>query len=321
MATLQKLVVVAAVALFGAAVVVASAATLGGLFSERLFADDSPAARCTDNLVVTITEPEFSEATLSGYPNGCVGAAVEVTLAAADGTPVVTGHATLAAGSTVAVFDTSRPSPTVATAAAVIDGLGVNATLATTTGPTGPWTHTLNIISDNGHEFCANVVVSTDSTAWVQWDINIPLHTYPTNGVPNYVWNADWVFNSATETLSASGVEHNREIRAGNPAEWGFCADRDDADESTAAATITVVNDWGAGYCADVLVTTESTVPVRWNVTLDLSGDTLRGTPYTVWNATWTFDAATWTMDASGVGWNDEVTDTTPATFGFCANR
>lgn len=73
-------------------------------------------------------------------------------------------------------------------------------------------------------------------------------------------------------------------------------------------------DDWGAGYCATVTVSTTSTANVDWRVSVPLAG-----TITNLWNATYTVSAGI--LTAEGLSWNNFVRAGQPAVFGFCAKR
>jgi cellulase/cellobiase CelA1 len=77
--------------------------------------------------------------------------------------------------------------------------------------------------------------------------------------------------------------------------------------------TVTVNNDWGAGYCATLTVTNNTASAVTWRVTF-----TVRGTINNLWNGTFTQTGGAATV--SGVSFNavlqpGQSTDSV----GFCA--
>jgi hypothetical protein len=83
--------------------------------------------------------------------------------------------------------------------------------------------------------------------------------------------------------------------------------------------SVTVTDDWGSGYCADVVVATTSEEPVSWTVEVSLAEAPVNGTPYTVWGASWSVTGTV--LRASGTPTNPTVVAGSPVTWGFCANR
>lgn len=75
------------------------------------------------------------------------------------------------------------------------------------------------------------------------------------------------------------------------------------------------LNDWGAGYCADVTVTNTTDAVVAWEVELELEG-----TINNHWNAEMTALAGNLYRFA-GVAWNAEIAPGESAGFGLCAAR
>ena len=86
------------------------------------------------------------------------------------------------------------------------------------------------------------------------------------------------------------------------------------ASGANATAQVVRTDDWGAGYCATVTVTTASSAPVDWRVTFAIEGR-LRE----LWNAAYNVSGSQ--LTAEGLSWNNLVTRTQPVTFGFCAVR
>lgn len=82
----------------------------------------------------------------------------------------------------------------------------------------------------------------------------------------------------------------------------------------SASAQVVPFDDWGSGYCANVVVSTNSASPVDWRVTFAIDGH-LRE----LWSATYSLMGNQLTVE--GLSWNNLVTRQQPVTFGFCALR
>lgn len=177
--------------------------------------------------------------------------------------------------------------------------------------------YTQLVTSDWITGYCADVTVATNSVEPIIWEVFVPLDTYPTNGVAYSVWNASWFF--ADDTLVASGVVWNNEVSAGNSQQFGYCANRFQSDSGQVSYHVSVTTDWGAGYCANVDITTESLTPVTWQVEIPLTTSPTNGIPSTVWNANWSFSDQT--LTAGGLSWNESVSASGPRQFGYCAFR
>lgn len=79
-------------------------------------------------------------------------------------------------------------------------------------------------------------------------------------------------------------------------------------------AEVTINDDWGSGYCAQVDVVNTTSSPVDWTVSFPIEG-TVRN----LWNANYDQDENIVTAD--GVSWNNTVQPGGTVNFGFCANR
>lgn len=82
---------------------------------------------------------------------------------------------------------------------------------------------------------------------------------------------------------------------------------------------VDIYDDWGTGYCANVVISTDSEEEVVWELDLVLDTFPLNGIVYTVWEADWTFNEPI--LSLSGLSYNDTVSLDNPVTVGFCANR
>jgi len=98
-----------------------------------------------------------------------------------------------------------------------------------------------------------------------------------------------------------------------------------DSENSSSTPTINyqvnISNDWGTGYCANVVITTDSVDSIVWQVQIPFTSYPVNGTPGTPWNATWSFNNNILTL--SGIAeWNYYVSASSPnSSVGFCANR
>ncbi|MEQ1565173.1 MAG: DUF1588 domain-containing protein [Myxococcota bacterium] len=90
--------------------------------------------------------------------------------------------------------------------------------------------------------------------------------------------------------------------------------DEPELPEGEVTLELTVVNDWGAGYCADGVVANGSDATTSWAVRTAADGIVNN-----VWNAVVTDDGGDWVFE--GVDWNASLAPGATATFGFCADR
>ncbi len=98
------------------------------------------------------------------------------------------------------------------------------------------------------------------------------------------------------------------------------CASSEDDDEYNPPVSgeldtrVTITDDWGTGYCADVQVTNGTTETVAWSVTVGVDG------PVTdLWNGQFQQDGRI--LQVSGASWNRSLAAGQSTSFGFCAER
>jgi hypothetical protein len=75
-------------------------------------------------------------------------------------------------------------------------------------------------------------------------------------------------------------------------------------------------NDWGSGFCADVIVSNNSDIKEKWNISFNPQGLITK-----LWSANYTQDKTTLLTTASGVSWNAYIQPNSTQKFGYCANR
>ena len=85
-------------------------------------------------------------------------------------------------------------------------------------------------------------------------------------------------------------------------------------ETSNLSVQVTNDSDWGAGYCNNVTVTNNGTMPEDWVIEL-----MIEGTINNLWNAQSSGDVGT--VRFGGVQWNDIIDPGGSASFGFCATR
>ncbi|MEJ2621382.1 MAG: expansin EXLX1 family cellulose-binding protein [Candidatus Thiodiazotropha sp.] len=87
--------------------------------------------------------------------------------------------------------------------------------------------------------------------------------------------------------------------------------DEDGQSLNQAETTLSLINSWESGYCANVSVSNPNSGPLNWAVTLDVGG-----TVSSVWNAEWSQNGST--LMASGASWNATLAAGGTTDFGFC---
>ena len=193
------------------------------------------------------------------------------------------------------------------------------------------------VTSSGGGQYCADVTVTTSSTAWVHWRTTIG-HT--TAGLTdNNFWlaaaptsfsNATSIsFDGATGDWVVSGSGSNEYVRSGTNAVFNFCAPMSAASPLVDATAQREHRQLGR---RSVLrrrhVSTTSTTFIKWRATIDhttpgVSGNVywLTAQPSNYWNATSvSFTAGTGAWVVTGVSGNNELVKAgQPVTWGFCA--
>ena len=314
-------------------IVPAAAASLGGIQASALGTAQVADQRCAPELTAqagrqpsTHNPNRYDAITFSSVPAACAGLPVQLTVAGPGG---VAHTATTAVASSPTFTVGFSPWIKVSDyrgVAVTVDGWGIP-TVGGGGGGGGPVTTTTTIKDDWGTGYCADVTESTTSTTPVTWTAAVSLAAAPLEGTPYQVWNANWSFDAGTSTLHATGVSWNATVVAGSPATWGYCANRPTPPPppppppSSVTATVSITTDWGAGYCAAVVVATTSATPVTWTVDVSLATAPTNGTPSNVWEASWSFSPGTQVLHAAGLAYNATVVAGSPVSFGYCANR
>jgi len=199
--------------------------------------------------------------------------------------------------------------------------------------PTVETSENLEIIrvktSDWDKGFCETVKIYNKGSSSINWNIQIEIQ-----GSIYDLWNANYTQNFMN--LTAWGVSWNKTIEANQNSEFGFCANKtietliqkeeieekveqtttDSIDENQGDLEVLRIkqNDWGSGYCEDVIIKNSSSMDKVWEIKLDFEG-----TIYNSWNTTYKIENNQ--MTATGVGYNSIVKANNQVSFGFCANR
>ena len=127
----------------------------------------------------------------------------------------------------------------------------------------------------------------------------------------------DWIRSSSFTYACADGLDNDGDglVDLDDPG----CESAQDNDETDGRCgametQMTVRDDWGTGYCADVTVTNNTCESVTWNVTV-----TVDGTVTHLWNGQF----VQWedSIVVEGDSWNSELEVGRSTSFGFCAIR
>jgi len=79
---------------------------------------------------------------------------------------------------------------------------------------------------------------------------------------------------------------------------------------------VRTTKDWGSGFCAKVIVSSDSPSKEKWDISFEAKGKITA-----LWNAKYTQDKNSLTTTAEGVSWNKFVRKNKNASFGYCAKR
>ena len=77
----------------------------------------------------------------------------------------------------------------------------------------------VTINDDWNSGYCASVVVNNPSSSTVVWQVSFDI-----DGIISDLWNA--LYQQQDSTITASGVDWNRQVAANGSVKFGFCANR-----------------------------------------------------------------------------------------------
>lgn len=202
--------------------------------------------------------------------------------------------------------------------------------------------------SDWGTGYCTDGIVTNSSAQRITWQVEISVE-----GRIRDFWNGR--YRDLGEQIEVTGADWNAQLDGGEETTFGFCAERgadapppppaacgdgrdndgdglidladpgceaiSDDDEydppngGSLRAELSIQSDWGAGYCADVLIRNDSPQTVDWAVDLRIEG-----TVENVWNAI--AEQQDDSLSLEGVAWNNLVAPGAQVeSVGFCSSR
>ncbi len=147
----------------------------------------------------------------------------------------------------------------------------------------------------------AGISCGTDCTEPYATNTSVTLTAAPASGSKFTSWSGACTGTATTCTVSMSAAK-------------SVTATFDKTSTQTVQVTLKTTNDWGTGYCSDVLIFNPTTAAVDWTITFNITG-----TIYNLWNAV--YKQVGQQVTAEGVSWNNLVQPNQTLTFGFCANR
>ena len=203
---------------------------------------------------------------------------------------------------------------------------------------------TVTVTEDWGTGYCADVVVTNGTDGTVEWAVVVAVE-----GAVFDLWNGQ--YTQKDKTIEVTGAFYNRILESGHSTPFGFCANRDPAPSPACSdgvdndgdglvdlqdpgcesaedneeynepspgdltAEAVVTDDWGTGYCADIVIQNNGDTEVDWTVTLEIQ-DRITD----VWNALYEIQDNTLTIE--GLYWNNVIpAGGSISSVGFCAER
>ncbi len=184
-------------------------------------------------------------------------------------------------------------------------------------------------MSDWEKGFCETIKIYNRTQTPKEWNISLKVE-----GTIYNLWNANYTQEGVN--LKASGVNWNKRIEPSKYAEFGFCANKtietliqkekiekeivkitqNSTTQNSNGLEVKEVkqNDWGSGYCEDVIIKNSSNSDKVWEVTIPFEG-----TIYNIWNTNYRVENSK--LIAKGVDFNKIVKANSQVSFGFCSNR
>jgi GH18 family chitinase len=176
-------------------------------------------------------------------------------------------------------------------------------------------TTALNITNDWTSGYCANLVATNAGGTAAEWSATIPFKDAITS-----LWNGE--YTRGADTLTVKGPGWDKYLEPGESHTIGLCANRPapptapPTEPGQVTAAVTVSNDWGAGYCASVVVSNGgATAAVNWTASV-----TIQGQVTSLWSGKYVQTGST--LQLSGPDWKKDLpANSTYNGIGFCASR
>jgi len=178
-----------------------------------------------------------------------------------------------------------------------------------------------------------DIVITNNGTLPIRnWTLDF---TFPGNQNIYEIWNAGYSQTGKTVKIW-SAEPWSDEILPGATVAFGFNLNYSGVNEEPTQFTVNgegaegdpdptpdlttvvnIVNDWGAGYCANVTVTNNSAAPLDWETTFTMPS---AGSIYNFWNVNWSQNGNQVTL--SGIDWNNILQPgESTHDIGYCVNR
>ena len=161
--------------------------------------------------------------------------------------------------------------------------------------------------------FCEDVEIKNISDKTIQWRAELIL-----DGKIRDIWSAN--YTQTDNLLVATGVDYNSELKANKSTTFGYCANKTQkvteseisTDSSNLIMTKEITSNWDGGYCADITLSNNSDLKVKWNIST-----TLDGKIFELWSANYAQNSDL-LLTASGVDYNEIIMPNSSIDFGYC---
>ncbi len=175
----------------------------------------------------------------------------------------------------------------------------------------------VSIISKNDWSsgFCNDINITNTGSSPVIWKV-----TFDSGGEIYNSWSADFDTSEAHKT-TITGLDWNKELKAGETTTVGYCAKKDFASmpEATVGDGLELdsklISKWDTGFCREVTVKNISDKEIVWSVDINAQAPV-----YTLWSALYTQDKDTNILHVKGLEWNKVLKPDASTKFGFCIN-
>jgi len=163
---------------------------------------------------------------------------------------------------------------------------------------------------DWGSGFCADVIVSNDTSISQDWNVS-----FDAQGIITTLWNAQYTQDVNTLETKASGVSWNKTVGANQTRSFGYCANVKPSSAGELKVTQTQEDKWDGGFCNRVTVSNLTAHDLDWKINFPV-----KGTIFTLWNAKYVQNAQDLNTDAEGTWSSNVVKANDSISFGYCAD-
>ncbi len=161
--------------------------------------------------------------------------------------------------------------------------------------------------------FCEDIQITNITDNTIQWRAELII-----DGIIDEIWNAN--YTQTDNLLIANGVSYNSELTANKSTTFGYCATKTakvlaneiSTDSSNLIMTKEITSQWNGGYCADIKLSNNSDLKIKWDIST-----TLDGKVFELWSANYAQNSDL-LLTASGVDYNEVIMPNSSIDFGYC---